>query len=74
MMSMSEIQESVRRTLERKLGAALREDISILPSEMQQILIDDLVTAFIGRAKVMGAAAHKLPQYKTNAFKLHNLL
>jgi len=71
---MSEIQESVRRTLEHKLGKALKEDISILPSEMQQILIDDLVTAFINRAKTIGAAAHKLPQYKADAFKVHNLL
>ncbi len=71
---MSELQESVRRTLEMKLGTALREDISLLPSEMQQILIDDLVTAFLNRAKVIGAAAHKLPQYKSDAFKVHNLL
>lgn len=71
---MSQIQESVRRTLQRKLGAALREDISILPTDMQQILIDDLVTAFINRAKIMGVAARKLPQYKSDAFKVHNLL
>ncbi len=71
---MSDIQESVRRAIARKLRAALREDISILPSDMQQILIDDLATAFVNRAKVVGAAARRLPVYKPDAFKVHNLL
>lgn len=71
---MSDIQESMRQALNRKLGAALKEDIEILPQDMQQILIDDLVTAFISRAKVIGAAARKLPAYKSDAFEVHNLL
>ncbi len=71
---MSDIQESVRRSIARKLRAALKEDISILPADMQLILIDDLATAFINRAKIVGAAARKLQAYKPDAFKVHNLL
>lgn len=42
-----------RRTqLQRKLMAALEEEVGILSPDLQKILIDDLVTAFENRIKV----------------------
>ncbi|MEM1726493.1 MAG: hypothetical protein QXD86_06510 [Candidatus Bathyarchaeia archaeon] len=42
-----------REILIAKMTEALREDMSILPNEFQQILVDDLVTAFCNRIKVL---------------------
>ncbi|MEM2561707.1 MAG: hypothetical protein QXT06_05200 [Candidatus Bathyarchaeia archaeon] len=42
-----------REILIAKMTEALREDMSILPNEFQQILVDDLVTAFYNRIKVL---------------------
>ena len=42
-----------RKTLANKIGKALKEDTSILSNEMQEILADDLVTAFFNRLDVL---------------------
>lgn len=41
-----------RTQLQRKLMAALEEEVGILSPDLQKILIDDLVTAFENRIKV----------------------
>jgi len=41
-----------RTQLQRKLMAALEEEMGILSPDLQKILIDDLVTAFENRIKV----------------------
>ena len=42
-----------RKALACKIGKALNEDIRILSKEMQEILLDDLVTAFFSRLDVL---------------------
>jgi hypothetical protein len=42
-----------RIALAGKIGKALNEDIIILSKEMQEILVDDLVTAFFSRLEVL---------------------
>ena len=41
-----------RAELQQKMMMALREEVQILSPELQEILIDDLVTAFENRIKV----------------------
>jgi hypothetical protein len=41
-----------RETLKTKMSQALNQEINALPSAMQKILIDDLVTAFENRFAV----------------------
>lgn len=38
-----------RRELEAKVGTALEEEMQDLPEEIREILVDDMVTAFVGR-------------------------
>ena len=42
-----------RKALARKIGQVLNEDIRMLSNEMQEILLDDLVTAFLNRLDVL---------------------
>jgi hypothetical protein len=42
-----------RKALASKIGKALKEDVRILSKEMQEILVDDLVTAFFSRVDVL---------------------
>jgi len=42
-----------RKALSSNIGKALNEDIRILSKEMQEILVDDLVTAFFSRLDVL---------------------
>ena len=57
------ISTSHRKKLASRIGKALKQDIKVLPEDMQEILADDLVTAFFSRLKV-------LTQAKTNQTKL----
>ncbi|UCE96046.1 MAG: hypothetical protein JSV51_00045 [Candidatus Bathyarchaeota archaeon] len=45
-----------RKQLERKIKQALKTEIQTLSTEMQQILCDDLVTAFQNRLIVLSGA------------------
>jgi hypothetical protein len=45
-----------RKALASKIGKALKEDTRILSNEMQEILADDLVTAFFNRLDVLTRA------------------
>jgi len=42
-----------RRELEDKMSKVLKENIEGLPTELQEILLDDLVTAFQNRINVL---------------------
>ncbi|MGD8545152.1 MAG: hypothetical protein PVH12_03150 [Candidatus Bathyarchaeota archaeon] len=42
-----------RKDLENKMTEVFRENISVLSTELQRILVDDLVTAFQNRMKVL---------------------
>lgn len=42
-----------RKALAKKIGKVLNEDIRMLSNEMQEILLDDLVTAFLNRLDVL---------------------
>ena len=42
-----------RKELKKKMGKALRDKIKPLPTELQDILLDDLITAFESRLAVL---------------------
>ncbi|MCW4055113.1 MAG: hypothetical protein NWE84_09410 [Candidatus Bathyarchaeota archaeon] len=45
-----------RRALRHKMAIAFSEKIQMLPTELQEILLDDLVTAFENRLSVLNRA------------------
>jgi len=45
-----------RQALKIKMAEVLYDDIKMLPAEMQDILLDDLITAFQNRVKVINEA------------------
>ena len=45
------------------MAKALTDDIKMLPTGMQEILVDDLVTAFQNRVKVVKEATSKFEYY-----------
>ena len=45
-----------RKALKNKMAQALNDEIRTLPAGMQEILVDDLVTAFQNRVKVVKQA------------------
>jgi hypothetical protein len=49
-----------RQALKIKMVEVLNDDIKMLPAEMQDILVDDLVTAFQNRIKVVNDAKFNL--------------
>jgi hypothetical protein len=52
-----------RKALKSKMAEALNDEIRTLPAGMQEILIDDLVTAFQNRVKVVKEATSNLEYY-----------
>ncbi len=52
-----------RKALKCKMAEALNADIKTLPAEMQEILLDDLVTAFQNRVKVVKESQLNLQYY-----------
>jgi hypothetical protein len=42
-----------RQALKKKMIEVLNEDIKMLPVEMQDILVDDLITAFQNRMRIV---------------------
>ncbi len=51
-----------RKELEAKLANVFQEKITCLPTELRDILIDDMVTAFENRLNVLNCATPKTPQ------------
>lgn len=49
-----------RKALKIKMADALNDDIKMLPVEMQEILLDDLITAFQNRLRVINGAKSNL--------------
>ena len=54
---MRQIGEKDRKELEAKLGNVFEEKIKSLPTELQEILLDDMVTAFENRLNVLNRAS-----------------
>jgi len=49
-----------RKVLKTKISQTLKEDIKALPTQMQNILIDDLITAFESRMAAFSKAQSNL--------------
>ena len=54
-----QIADKDRKELEAKLANVFTEKMGSLSTELQEILIDDLVTAFENRLNVLNRAIHK---------------
>ena len=48
-----------RKDLEAKMSKALKQNIKALTTELQKILVDDMVTAFQNRINVLNRAQAK---------------
>lgn len=53
------ITNKVRRELETKMAMILQENIQCLSTDLQEILVDDMVTAFENRLNVLNVALIK---------------
>jgi hypothetical protein len=56
---MNEIAEKDRKELEAKLANVFHEQINDLTTELREILLDDLVTAFENRLNVLNRVSRK---------------
>jgi len=56
---MKHIGEKNRKELEAKLAGVFQENIYQLPTELREILLDDMVTAFENRLNVLNRAGEK---------------
>ena len=56
---MKQIGVKDRKELEAKLGDVFQEKMVQLPTELQEILLDDMVTAFENRLNVLNQASKK---------------
>jgi len=57
---MKHIGEKDRKELEAKLANVFQKNIDQLPTELREILLDDMVTAFENRLKVLNRASGKV--------------
>ena len=53
---MKQIKSKNRKQLKNKMTEALNSNIKALSAEMQEILVDDLITAFENRYEVLSGA------------------
>ena len=56
---MKQIAEKERKEIEAKLANVFDEEINSLSTELREILLDDMVTAFENRLNVLNAATRK---------------
>ena len=56
---MKNLDEKDRKELEAKMANAFEENIVKLPTELREILLDDMVTAFENRLNVLNRATQK---------------
>ena len=56
---MKQIAEKDRKELEAKLANVFNEKINGLSTELREILLDDMITAFENRLNVLNNAARK---------------
>jgi hypothetical protein len=60
---MKKTNNTYRKALKNKMAEALNDEIKTLPAGMQEILVDDLVTAFQNRMKVVKEATTNFEYY-----------
>ena len=56
---MKQIADRDRKEIEAKLGNVFQAEINVLTTELREILLDDLVTAFENRLNVLNKACGK---------------
>ena len=56
---MKQIAEKDRKELEAKFENVFQEKIGELPTELREILLDDMITAFENRLNVLNRASRK---------------
>jgi len=56
---MKQIEDKDRKELEAKLANVFDEEINSLSTELREILLDDMVTAFENRLNVLNKASRK---------------
>jgi hypothetical protein len=57
---MKQIAEKERKEIEAKLANVFDEEINCLSTELREILLDDMVTAFENRLNVLNTATRKI--------------
>jgi len=57
--NLKNLDEKDRKELEAKMANAFEENIVKLPTELREILLDDMVTAFENRLNVLNRATQK---------------
>jgi hypothetical protein len=60
---MKKANNTYRKALISKMAEALNDEIKTLPAGMQEILLDDLVTAFQNRMKIVKQATSNFEYY-----------
>jgi hypothetical protein len=63
MIHMRKTKITNRKVLKSKMAEALNDEIKTLPADLKEILVDDLVTAFQNRVKVVREASSDLEYY-----------
>jgi hypothetical protein len=56
---MEQIADKERKEIEAKLAVAFNDEINCLSTELREILLDDMVTAFENRLNVLNIATKK---------------
>jgi len=56
---LKQIADRDRKEIEAKLGNVFQAEINVLTTELREILLDDMVTAFENRLNVLNNAARK---------------
>jgi hypothetical protein len=56
---MKTLNDTTRKALKNKMAEALNDDIKTLSAGMKDLLLDDLITAFESRVKVLNQAQSK---------------
>ncbi len=69
---MKELSGKKRKELKTKMSEALSDKITSLSGELQDILIDDLVTAFESRLSVLNMEQSNLHFYVEDRVKVFN--
>jgi hypothetical protein len=69
---MKQLTSKNRKQLKNKMAKALSDSIKALSTEMQEILLDDLVTAFESRFEVLNQAQSNLYCYADLGVKVPN--
>ena len=57
--NLKNLDEKDRKELEAKMANAFEENIVKLPTELREIMLDDMVTAFENRLNVLNRATQK---------------